>query len=463
MPCVAFIWHAAVLPAYRKLLEEVHAVSGADLHLIVPPKWPEAGRDHSAPAGRQAGYWTHVLPAWFIGRHYLYFMPGLARALRAISPDLIYCYAGAYWVITFWTLWIVRHYLPGTRVVFVSDQTLFKRYPIPFSWMERWVLRHADFATSCDAEGIRRLGEKGFPAERAAPVPLGFDGGMFYAETSESLGLASTRRRPLRVNSAAEEDAESTQSLGHDDRGRTPGKLLQQRAARFLSSATPGVARRPEARVTKGICDLGESAGQEAHGTMGAKFPERGESMPLRILYAGRLLEMKGLTDLIDACARLDLHYELDIAGEGPQREALEERAQQLGVDAGFRGAMPSESVAGLMRQSDVLVLPSRTIAGKWKEQFGRVLVEAMACGCVPVGSDSGAIPSVIGPAGLTFPEGDIAALAGCLSELAENRTRLLDLRQRGLERARERYSWQAVARQLWSTVERAMALPGRY
>jgi glycosyltransferase involved in cell wall biosynthesis len=115
-----------------------------------------------------------------------------------------------------------------------------------------------------------------------------------------------------------------------------------------------------------------------------------------------------------------------------------------------------------MMRNSDVLVLPSRTIHGKWKEQFGRVLVEAMACGCVPVGSDSGAIPGVIGPAGLTYPEGDVAALAACLNQLGKNRERLREFRRRALERAQDRYSWKAVARLLWSTVERAMALPER-
>ena len=108
MPRIVFIWHAAVFAAYRKLLEELQPVSGADLHLIVPPHWPEAGMDLSAPAGSRHGYCTHVLRTWFIGRHYLYFMPGLARTLRRLRPQIVYCYAGPYWVITFWTLWIVR-------------------------------------------------------------------------------------------------------------------------------------------------------------------------------------------------------------------------------------------------------------------------------------------------------------------------------------------------------------------
>src|SRR5947208_3007931 len=185
---IAFIWHAAVIPAYRKLLEEVHAVSHADLHLIVPPRWPEAGLNLSAPDGPQPGYRTHVLPAWFIGRHYLYFMPSLARTLHSIAPDVLYCYAGPYWLITLSALWIVRRRLPATRIVFVSDQTLFKKYPFPFSWIERWVLRNADFATSCDAEGVQRLNEKGFPPDRAITVPLGFDAATFWPDPAHRQG-----------------------------------------------------------------------------------------------------------------------------------------------------------------------------------------------------------------------------------------------------------------------------------
>ena len=114
------------------------------------------------------------------------------------------------------------------------------------------------------------------------------------------------------------------------------------------------------------------------------------------------------------------------------------------------------------MRTSDVLVLPSRTIPGKWKEQFGRVLVEAMAAGCVPVGSDSGAIPGVVGSGGLTFPEGDVQALAARLTELALGRDHLADLRARSLERARDCYSWRAVAERIWVVMQRTRALPLR-
>jgi glycosyltransferase involved in cell wall biosynthesis len=84
----------------------------------------------------------------------------------------------------------------------------------------------------------------------------------------------------------------------------------------------------------------------------------------------------------------------------------------------------------------DILVLPSRTIP-HWKEQFGHVLTEAMAAEVAVIGSDSGAIPEVIGKTGLLFPQGDIEALRGHLVYLIEHpdeRQRLADAgRQRAL------------------------------
>src|SRR5260221_14335510 len=97
---------------------------------------------------------------------------------------------------------------------------------------------------------------------------------------------------------------------------------------------------------------------------------------------------------------------------------------------------MPPARLAAQFCQIDALVLRSLTTP-VWKEQFGRVLTEAMACGVPVVGSSSGAIPEVIGEAGLIFPEGDAAALAGCLAKLQQPPALRLALAQRGLARAR--------------------------
>ena len=109
----------------------------------------------------------------------------------------------------------------------------------------------------------------------------------------------------------------------------------------------------------------------------------------------------------------------MTIVGDGPQRAELERliARRSLGDRVRLLRSVPPAEVAAQMSEMDVLVLPSRTTP-VWKEQFGRVLAEAMACRVPVVGSDSGAIPEVIGDAGLTFPEGDADALAERLGRL---------------------------------------------
>ena len=108
-----------------------------------------------------------------------------------------------------------------------------------------------------------------------------------------------------------------------------------------------------------------------------------------------------------------------------------------------------------MMRGLDVLVLPSRTTR-RWAEQFGHVLLEAMAAGAVVVGSDSGAIPEVIGEAGVIFPERDTQALAGVIEQLADDPERRSRLRLAGGERAAE-FTHERIARQLIGFWEEAL------
>jgi glycosyltransferase involved in cell wall biosynthesis len=99
-----------------------------------------------------------------------------------------------------------------------------------------------------------------------------------------------------------------------------------------------------------------------------------------------------------------------------------------------------------LIRKLDVIALPSIT-TNSWKEQFGRVLIEGMACAVPVVGSDSGEIPNVVGDAGLVVPEGDVVSLAGALRRLYENVNLRQTLGERGRERVLSRYTHARIAR----------------
>ena len=175
-----------------------------------------------------------------------------------------------------------------------------------------------------------------------------------------------------------------------------------------------------------------------------AKPPEH----PFTIGYIGRLVPEKGVETLIDAVATLGPEARLLIIGGGPHRQALEERARNVGLgnQVRFDPPIPPAEVARRLCELDVLVLPSRTTY-VWKEQFGRVLAEAMACKVPVIGSDSGAIPEVIGDAGLIFPEGDAKGLAERLRQLMISSELRQELAERGYMRAITLYSQEQIAR----------------
>ena len=179
--------------------------------------------------------------------------------------------------------------------------------------------------------------------------------------------------------------------------------------------------------------------------------------------YVGRLAEEKGLADLLDAMAQLPANVRLLCVGDGPWRTTLEQRstAPELAGRITHVRRVPDPDVPGYLNALDALVLPSRSTP-TWQEQFGRVLPEAMGCGVPVIGSDSGAIPEVIGGGGRVFAEGDSTALAATIGELAEAPALCRHLAEQGLCRARKHFSCEAFAGKLVRLFERVADRPGR-
>ena len=167
-----------------------------------------------------------------------------------------------------------------------------------------------------------------------------------------------------------------------------------------------------------------------------------------RIGYFGRLVEEKGVLDLVEAVAGLPDHAHLIIIGSGALEAQIRAAVERLGIGARveLRPMIPSDQVAAEMRTLHTFVLPSRTTP-RWKEQYGRVLPEAMASGVPPVGSDSGEIPHVIGDAGLIFHEGNVDDLTEKLRLLIDQPDLHATLAQRGRERVLAHYTQRALAR----------------
>jgi glycosyltransferase involved in cell wall biosynthesis len=172
--------------------------------------------------------------------------------------------------------------------------------------------------------------------------------------------------------------------------------------------------------------------------------------------FVGRLVPEKGIFVLVEALARLaDLPWSMLVVGDGPSREDLRARAEAHGLAHRLTwvSSVPHQEVPRYLQAMDVLVLASLT-GTAWKEQFGHVLIEAMACGVPVVGSDSGAIPEVIGEAGFVTKEGDPASLAEALKQLlpdAELRARLGAL---GRARVEAEFTHARIAEKTWEVYE---------
>ncbi len=179
----------------------------------------------------------------------------------------------------------------------------------------------------------------------------------------------------------------------------------------------------------------------------------------LTIGYVGRMLPGKGLNILAQALAQLaGTNWKLVVVGDGPERAGFENDLREFGLmgKTEFRGAIHYDEVPAAIRNMDMLVMPTQTTS-KIREQFGRVLVEAMASGVPVIGSNCGAIPEVIDTAGLIVPEGDAGALAAAIERLLSEPDLRRNLSQIGKQRVDEHYSWDRVAEQTYEFYRRIL------
>lgn len=346
---------ACVVGAYQKKLEELARLPEIELTVVVPSYWRDERGVLQLERQHTIGYELVVETMAFNGHFHTHFYPRLGRRIRRVRPDLVHIDEEPYNLATAHTLWLARR--TGARTLFFSWQNIERRYPVPFRWLERYVLNRADHAIAGNRESAAVWRAKGYSGPIAVIPQFGVDPEIFY---------------PAPAGSAS-----------HD----------------------------------------------------------------LAIGYVGRLVEEKGVDLLLAALAGLEGAWRACVLGSGPQREALQDQAQRLRLAnrVCFDEWRPSAQMPAYYGQLDVLVVPSRT-RPNWKEQFGRVLVEAMACGVPVIGSDSGEIPHVIGDAGLIFPEGRIDVLQTLLSRLLREPALRAELAQRGRERVLAHYTQAQIA-----------------
>ena len=248
---------------------------------------------------------------------------------------------------------------PGTPIVMQTAQNILKRYPPPFSAMERRALRAVAGAYACNREAMGVLTIKGYSGVLRL-VPFGVD-----------------------------------------------------------------IDRFP--------------------------FVLRPETNTPVIGYVGRLIEGKGLEILADALAALNHEtWRCVIVGDGPERESIAGYFNKVGLGerVEFTGPLLYEFIPQAMAGMDILAIPTvttKTIC----EQFGRVIVEAMASGLPVIGSTCGAIPHVIGDAGIIVPEKDPVELAAAIKQLLNDTQKRHQLALAGRKHVEENYTWTTAAKRI--------------
>ncbi|MBN1430583.1 MAG: glycosyltransferase family 4 protein [Anaerolineae bacterium] len=350
---------ACVVGTYQRKLEEIARHSTIDLTVIVPPAWKDDRGMLRLERVHTAGYRLLAEPIRFNGNFHLHYYPTLAQRIADFQPHIVHVDEEPYNLATFHAVRLARR--AGAKSLFFTWQNIDRRYPPPFSRIEKWVLRHVDYGIAGTEEAAEVWRTKGYDGPMAVIPQFGVDPDIFSPEPRD-------------------------QDASADDR-------------------------------------------------------------PFVIGYAGRLVPEKGLDLAIEAAARLPGKWLLSLAGDGPERERLIEMAgvYNIGGSVHFPGPIASTDMPDYYRSLDALVLPARTMPN-WKEQFGRMLIEGMACGVPVIGARSGAIPGVIGDAGLTFPEGDIDALRDCLLSLIEHPRLRQQLIEAGRQRVLEHFTQAQIA-----------------
>lgn len=181
-----------------------------------------------------------------------------------------------------------------------------------------------------------------------------------------------------------------------------------------------------------------------------------GPGQPGLVLTVARLVEKKGIHDLVVACAKLRRRgatagLQLEIVGGGPLQAELRELAERLEVNARFLGPLPQEEVLARYRRAAVYCLPCRVAASGDRDGLPTSVLEAMALGVPVVTTAVSGLPEAVidGETGLVVPERDPDALAAALERVLTNPELAARLAARARRHVEERFALERNAARL--------------
>lgn len=356
------IGHSYVVALNRRLAHEmaregrgkwdVTVAAPAFLHGDLRPITLETMEGEACTLERVNVYASRRIHWMFYGRR--------LRGLLGQGWDFVHCWEEPYVLsgaqIAAWTP-------ANVPWAFWTYQNLPKKYPPPFSWMERYCLRRCAGWVACGHTVEQTLLPRGYGSKPRRILPLGVDMDVF--------------------------------------------------------APAPSAVR----------AELGWS----------------GDGPPV-VGYLGRFVPEKGLQLLFDALDEISAPWRALLVGAGPMEREIRSWAARYPDRVRVATGVSHGEVPAYVNAMDMLCAPSQT-APHWREQFGRMLVEAFACGVPVIGSDSGEIPYVIADAGLVAGERDRGAWVRAISELLASSARRRELGERGRARAHENYAWPIIAR----------------
>jgi glycosyltransferase involved in cell wall biosynthesis len=364
---VLVIWKALVSEAYHKKLKELSKFKDIELTLIVPTKW------HETSLEKKFCNEYKIIPTKVVlnGYNHFHWYPRLEKYVRQILPDIFHIEEEHYSFVTYQAIKLAKKY--NIKCLFVTWQNIYKKYPFPFSQIEKYNLENADYAIAGSNEVRKVLVRKGFDNKQISMIPLGADTMMFHKMESTEL-----------------------------------------RSKLQLEFFTIG--------------------------------------------YLGRFVKEKGIMDLIQAVYRINNNFNLLLIGSGKLRHKIKAEGRRLGLLEKIKivDSVSSSQVPSYLNCMDCLVLPSLTTR-KWKEQFGRVLTEAMSCEVPVIGSDSGEIPNVIGDSGLIFKEGDIDDLSSKIKLLINSANLGKELAKKSRQRVLDHFTQEKAARETYKIYQKMM------
>ena len=373
------ISHSCVVSEYQKRMCEVAKYSDIELTLVVPRHWSQFNKKVNLEKDSDQNY--RIISkqpiTWGFRKNSLrnvtHFYPNIKEILKNLEPDIIELWEEPFSLVATHTIFWAKRLRSLGQIIFFSAQNIHKRYPLPFSFFEKYTHKNAHFAFLMNDEVARIVRKKGYNKEFRV-LPLGVDAGIFCKKDVSSL------KKNLRLRN-------------------------------FV------------------------------------------------IGFIGKISKEKGILDLIEAVSKINRKIQLLIIGNGDLKEEVEHLVKLLGLQQRtiLIDAISHSQVPDYLNCMDLLVVPSITMP-HWKEQFGRMIVEGMACEVPVIGSDSGEIPTTIGKGGLIFKEKDITDLKEKIETLIKSRKLRTTLAKNARKRVSENFTWKAIAEKQYQVYKELMS-----